>query len=191
MSVNQIYRTTISSGTYVAFAGQGTSGFIDAAGTSARFTLPKGLALNPTSNCLYVADHDNGAIRAINLTTSNVTTIAGCNGTRGNIDGPLGTNLLSNTQYVLYSAAYNMVYFSDAGGIKQVELTSGCNVVTTLISSNITGAKPQGLFILSNTLYYVPDGTGYLMSYSLTPPIPQRNPSAILYASNAHSWTLY
>ena len=86
-----------------------------------------------------------------------------------------------------------MLYFSDAGGIKQVELTSGSNVVTTLLSSTITGAKPPGLFLLSNTLYYLADyGTGYLMSYSLTPPVvANRRAQGILYASDAQNWNLY
>jgi hypothetical protein len=184
-------RCVLSTGNVTVIAGlAGTAAAVDGTGTAARFSTASGTTFNPNSNFVYVADTGNCAIRVVNVITSNVTTIGGVLATSGNIDGPLGTNRLLAPKAILYSAAYNMIYFSDTAAIKQLELTSGNYVITTLVSSTGTYA-PNSLFVLSNTLYYVTSPQSTLNSISLTPSIPQRNPTAILYASNAQSWTLY
>ena len=42
-----------------------SAGFADGVGTAARFNGPMSLVFDPTCDCLYVADHDNDAIRKI------------------------------------------------------------------------------------------------------------------------------
>jgi DNA-binding beta-propeller fold protein YncE len=66
----------------------GTFGSSDGVGTAAQFDLPVSVAINPSGKTLYVADQDNHRIRAVDLTTKQVTTIAGT--TQGFNDG-LGT----------------------------------------------------------------------------------------------------
>lgn len=56
--------------------GSGEAGFVDGSLTSARFDRPQGMALDP-SGILYVADSENHAIRAVDFTAEQVTTIAG------------------------------------------------------------------------------------------------------------------
>ena len=60
-----------------AAVGDGTAGFADGAGFEARFQGPQGLGLSEDGNTLYVADTRNHAIRAIDLATNDVRTIAG------------------------------------------------------------------------------------------------------------------
>lgn len=55
--------------------GSGQRGFADGSFTSAQFDTPHGMALR--DDVLYVADTNNHAIRAIDLTAQTVTTIAG------------------------------------------------------------------------------------------------------------------
>ena len=62
--------------------GAGKPGFADGNPKEAHFRAPQGLELSPDGNTLWVADTRNHAIRAINLLTGQVTTIAG-NGSRG------------------------------------------------------------------------------------------------------------
>ena len=88
-------------------AGSGTAGFADnTTGTSAQFNSPIGLAVS--GNTLYVTDSTNHRIRAIDLTTKAVRTIAG-DGTRANTNGidtkarlnlPFGIVASGNTLYV-------------------------------------------------------------------------------------------
>ncbi len=57
--------------------GTGEPGFADGEAAEAAFRQPQGLALSPDSATLYVADTRNHAVRAIDLATGAVTTIAG------------------------------------------------------------------------------------------------------------------
>lgn len=63
-------------GTVTTIAGgAGTRGLVDGPGADARFSLPTDVELD--GDTLFVADADNHAIRAIDLTTGVVSTIAG------------------------------------------------------------------------------------------------------------------
>lgn len=78
--------------------GAGDPGFTDGAPGEARFRDPQGLALSPDGETLWVADTRNHAVRAIDLVTDQVTTIAGT-GRRGRHEAgtgdPLNTALAS------------------------------------------------------------------------------------------------
>lgn len=75
-----------------ALIGDGAAGLVDASYASARFHQPQGLALSPDGKTLYVADSKNHALRAVDLKTQTVRTLAG-NG-KQNVDrnprGPAG-----------------------------------------------------------------------------------------------------
>src|SRR5262249_53159100 len=61
----------------------GTAGFQDGTAGTARFRDPTGLYLDASSHVLYVADTGNHVIRALDLTTSVVSTVAGTPQTLG------------------------------------------------------------------------------------------------------------
>ncbi|KAJ1464156.1 hypothetical protein T484DRAFT_1758310 [Baffinella frigidus] len=52
-------------------------GSYDEVGARARFFTPRGLALSPDGDTLWVADSDNHCIRTVSLRTRRVTTYAG------------------------------------------------------------------------------------------------------------------
>ena len=54
----------------------GTAGFADGAAATARFRGPTGLFLDAQAHVLYIADTGNHAVRALDLATNTVTTIA-------------------------------------------------------------------------------------------------------------------
>jgi DNA-binding beta-propeller fold protein YncE len=83
---NQIYRLDPAAGRIEHLAGTGEKGFAGDGGDARQATLngPKGLGLG-AGTVLYVADTENHAIRAIDLTTRIITTVLGT-GERG--DGP-------------------------------------------------------------------------------------------------------
>lgn len=66
-------------GEVIRVFGRGEAGLLDGPANQAAFNQPHGLSLagEPDSGTLYVADTENHAIRAINLTTGEVTTVAG------------------------------------------------------------------------------------------------------------------
>ncbi|MCS7208965.1 MAG: thioredoxin-like domain-containing protein [Fimbriimonadales bacterium] len=57
--------------------GSGAPGFADGAFDQARFNNPQGMAYDPDTDALYIADTDNHAIRKANLRTRMVETLAG------------------------------------------------------------------------------------------------------------------
>ena len=58
-------------------AGSGDAGFINGGFEDAAFYRPQGMALDTTTNTLFVADTENHAVRALDLAARRVTTFAG------------------------------------------------------------------------------------------------------------------
>jgi sugar lactone lactonase YvrE len=100
-----------STGNYTVVAGLlGTSGYIDATGTAARFGIPAGITVDASGN-LYVTETGNHKIRKI-TSTGVVTTIAG--GNSGFADG-VGNAALFNTPIaVAGDFANNTLFIVDA-----------------------------------------------------------------------------
>lgn len=65
----------------------GSSGFVDGVAADAQFDNPKGVAYDPSSNVVYVADSSNHAIRRVAVDTGAVTTFAGGPQGHGAADG--------------------------------------------------------------------------------------------------------
>ncbi len=96
---NRIRRLKISNGVLDTIAGDNSTtspanGSTDATGLSARFSGPKGLALDGEN--LYIADSGNNAIRVLNLRTRVVTTLTN---NASFLDSPEGLVVIGNTIY--------------------------------------------------------------------------------------------
>lgn len=72
---NRILEVNPTTGDVLAAYGSGAAGARDGEGTEATFNAPQGLAL--AENVLYVADTNNHLIRAVDLATDQVSTVAG------------------------------------------------------------------------------------------------------------------
>lgn len=81
---NHAIRMISATGNVTTLAGNGTQGFVNATGASARFRTPFAVARGNDGN-IYVTDSGNHAVRRVTPAGA-VTTIAG-NGTSGNVDG--------------------------------------------------------------------------------------------------------
>jgi len=74
---NRIVIAALDSGQVLEVIGKGRKGFSNGDFRQAEFDKPEGMALSPDGKTLYVADTANHAIRAVDLTTRKVTTLAG------------------------------------------------------------------------------------------------------------------
>jgi DNA-binding beta-propeller fold protein YncE len=162
-----IRRIVIASATVSTFAGStGTSGWLDATGSSAQFAYPSAIATDSQGN-LYVADADNNMVRKITTPGASVTTLAGSLGGRGYIDAT-GNAARFDDPHTVVSDAVGNLYVADRGNnvIRKIALGG---VVTTLAGdAGVTGAndgsglvatfnQPSGLALDSHGNLYVAD----------------------------------
>ncbi|CUE61681.1 transmembrane protein, putative [Bodo saltans] len=82
-----VVRISTSTSTIVTLAGGASTGSTDGIGTSAGFNGAFGIALNDNETAVFVADSNNSLVRRLELSSNNVSTIAG-NTTSGLVDGP-------------------------------------------------------------------------------------------------------
>ena len=73
---NRIVETDLE-GVVTAVYGSGEASFTDGPPGSAGFDEPQGMAVVPDGSVLYVADTGNHAVRAVDLVTGEITTVAG------------------------------------------------------------------------------------------------------------------
>ena len=85
---HRIRAVVIATQTVSDFAGSGTAGHANGAGTVAQFNNPAGIATD--GKTLYIADTDNHRIRAVDIATQTVSDFAG-SGTEGHANGPGAT----------------------------------------------------------------------------------------------------
>jgi DNA-binding beta-propeller fold protein YncE len=89
-------------GDVMATFGGGEPGFVDGPAARARFDHPQGLALDAAGDTLFVADESNHSVRAIDLATGAVTTVAGT-GEQGydRVGGGLGRDVALSSPWDL------------------------------------------------------------------------------------------
>ncbi len=128
VSGNTIRKIT-PAGVVTTLAGSaGQSGSTDGNGTAARFSGPRGIALDASSN-IYVVDDRNYTIRKIDA-LGNVTTLAGAVGQSGSTDGTGGAARFNRPEGVATDAMGN-VYVADYANSTIRKITPA-GVVTTL-----------------------------------------------------------
>jgi uncharacterized protein (TIGR03437 family) len=124
----------VSGGVIATVAGGGASLGDNGPPTSARLSLPYGVAVDSAGN-LYVADWGNNRIRKVSGGV--ITTVAG-NGTRGfsGDNGPPTSAQLSNPEGVAVDSAGNL-YIADYGNQRIRKVANG--VITTVAGNGTAG----------------------------------------------------
>lgn len=125
-----------------------TRGFADGVGAAAQFDTPWGLALSPDGTTLYVADRGDHHIRAIDLATSTVTTLAG-SGRAGYLEG-IGTAAYFSYPTYLKMGADEKLYVTEVGSyrIRQIDPQTG---LTKLVAGSgsrgyVDGTQQESAF---------------------------------------------
>jgi sugar lactone lactonase YvrE len=167
--------TGLSSVTTIA--GGPTSGSTDGTGSAALFNGPQGLALDSAGN-LYVADTGNNTIRAINLATGVITTLAGSAGTSGFVDGTGSTATFNSPTGVAVDSDGN-VYVTDTANKAIRKITTPGGLVIT-VAGNPTAtpsdgelatagfSDPGGITIDASGNIYIIDGGSNLINKIVT-----------------------
>lgn len=143
-------------------AGNGTPGFADGNGSSARFMVP-GKVTKASSGYVYVADIGNNAIRMMD-SSNNVTTCAGAGPTEpGYVNGQGSQAKFYRPTAIVYNASDNMLYIADSHNNVIRKMDSYGNVTTYagtgspgLVNGSLTQAKfdkPTDIAIFNGVMY--------------------------------------
>ena len=139
-------------------AGTGNRGFEN--GTYASFDSPQGMAFG--DDTLYVADSDNHAIRAIDLSSGKVSTVAGT-GTQlrtradleeGALSSPWDLVLVDRVLYIVMAGVHQIWTQEIASGQLQVHAGTGGEDIRDGPGRDALLAQPMGITEGSGRLYF-------------------------------------
>ena len=123
----------------------GTEGFADGAAGTARFREPTGLYLDPIARQLYVADTGNHVVRAIDLTSNTVRTIAGTPATRGFFgDGGAATAALLYAPAALTQCGNGDLFVADTGNHRVRRVAAGTSTISTVLGDGVAASSGEG-----------------------------------------------
>jgi DNA-binding beta-propeller fold protein YncE len=123
---NRIRAVDLTTGMITTFAGTGTEGFLGDGGPalSAELARPRDLEIGPVDGDLYIADTDNNRIRAIDLDTNTIRTVAG-SGVLGldDKDGLLATDTKLSRPFGIEFSPAGDLYISDTINSRILKVT--------------------------------------------------------------------
>jgi sugar lactone lactonase YvrE len=162
---NRVLEVNPATGNVLAAYGSGRPGSEDGTGIGATFDAPQGLALGEET--LYVADTDNHLIRAIDLSSGAVTTVAGT-GELGYParEGPARKVGLNSPWAVLFDEGE--LYVANAGSHQLISIDLENEYVSPLVgngrestkngpSASAELAQPSGLALSDDGILYFAD----------------------------------
>ncbi len=127
---NATVRRVTTAGVVTTFAGSPALGSVDGTGSTARFSEPRGVAVDQAGN-VYVSDTGNNTIRKITA-TGVVTTLAGSAGLIGTTDGTGSAARFRSVKGLVLDVAGN-VYVADGDLVIRKITPAG---VTTTVAGN-------------------------------------------------------
>jgi DNA-binding beta-propeller fold protein YncE len=133
---NRVIRTlNTMTGGVTRLAGTGTAGTVNGPLLMAQFRGPVGLALDATSNRLYVGDRTAHVLRVIDLMAGTVSTLAGLDSMRGPADGVASMALFSGPTGLSLNASGTALYVADTSNhtVRRIDVMT--NMVTTWLGS--------------------------------------------------------
>ncbi len=162
-SHNRLVVTDLETYKVLDVIGTGAAGLKNGDYNEAMFSKPQGMALK--GEMLYVADTENHAIRAVNLTRKTVATIAGTGKQGYGRDSgiPLKTDLSSpwditvgnlDNLYIAMAGAHQIWVLSMDKGAIGPSVGSGAEGHADGDFFDATLAQPSGLFWKDNVLYF-------------------------------------
>ncbi len=160
--------------------GDGKEGFADGTATEAEFRQPQGLGLSVDGKTLYVADTRNHAVRAVDLATGNVKTVAGTGfqldrlptaglkATATALASPWDVLAVGQTLYIAMAGVHQLWALDLAGGTISVFAGTSREGIADGPKAQATLAQPSGITTDGKTLYWVDPESSSVRRVSLS-----------------------
>eukprot|EP00466_Bigelowiella_natans_P018346 jgi/Bigna1/139840/aug1.52_g14548 len=134
---------------YDILVNHSSTGWIDGALTSARFNLPKGIAIDPSISdrpIIYAAEEGNYGVRRIDVYGGDVTTFTGNISSQTPTDGPVSVARFGQPytlQFDCYGGSYTLYLSEKANhGIRTIDMNT--KIVNTLVAASVTTGATDG-----------------------------------------------
>ena len=162
----------IANGQVTTYAGIGAAGgFVDGAVSIAQFRFPTGLLIR--NNIMYVADTENGSIRAITMNDDPnlriVSTYAG-NGTINLMDGANASAAFLGPKDVAYDSASDRLLVTDSNAFGSAFVRAVTNTQTSTLTIDLPGSFILGYSagiamdeVANDGSFYVTDRTNHTL----------------------------
>jgi sugar lactone lactonase YvrE len=122
----------------------GTAGFQDGPADTARFRTLTGLFLHESNGLLYIADTGNHVIRALDLTTSTVTTVVGTPQVLGfHGDDGLATEALLYQPQAITRCGNGDLFIADTGN-HRVRRVDSSGLIRTVLGDGVPASSGEG-----------------------------------------------
>ena len=138
---NNVIRQVLTSGVTSTLAGNGGAAWGDGTGFGSSFSSPYGLAGDPSSEDVYVADTGNHRVRRV-TPSGVVTTVAG-NGIASWSDGEGTLSMLRSPQGIAVTSA-GIVFVADTGN-HRIRMISPSGTTTTLAGTGLSSPFSDGM----------------------------------------------
>src|SRR3989454_1513713 len=154
---HRIYRVSASTGAITTVVGAGGPGFNgdNIPATSAQISYPYGIAIDPGTGDLYIADSGNNRIRKVTATTGLITTVAG--GVYGgyyNGDNIPATSAWLNTPWgVAFDSGSSDVLIADTFNNRVRRVSAATGLITTVAGTSAGGFNGDGIAATAAQLY--------------------------------------
>ncbi len=138
---NNTIRKVTPAGVVTTLAGQvGVCGAVNGTGAGASFCFPSGVAIDPATSDLFVADYGNSIVRKV-TSAGAVTTVAGQAGVIGNSDG-FGAAASFNVPWSIARDPSGLLYVTDESNRNVRMINPSTTAVSTLAGPNAALCSP-------------------------------------------------
>lgn len=149
---HKVLKIDRTAGSLSFLLGNSVDNYVEAQGSTVRFSGVSGMAVNAANDTLYVVDRFNNRIRGVNLATNTSFLISGIGLTNttgpanGYADGAKDTAKFSNPVDLVLTPDETAMYVSDAGNhvIRRVEIATGQTSLVAGSPGNAGFADGQG-----------------------------------------------
>ncbi|HTR54796.1 MAG TPA: hypothetical protein VMJ10_29105, partial [Kofleriaceae bacterium] len=123
----------------------GTAGYADGAAATAKLDAPAGLFLDTTAHVLYIADSQNHAIRALDLSAMTISTVAGIATLPGDFgDGQPALAAALYRPTAVTRCANGDMFIADTGNERVRKVSAASSTMSTVLGDGSVSSAGEG-----------------------------------------------